>query len=121
MSLQRTAGTRPEIALRKALHCRGIRYQLHRRDLPGRPDITLVRLRMAIFVDGCFWHSCPEHAVPPKANAEWWRVKLAANVARDRRNDNHLRELGWNPVRVWEHEDVEAVANRLAKLWRDDH
>lgn len=117
MSKQRTTGTRPELALRSALHRRGVRYRLHRRDLPGRPDIALARIRTAIFVDGCFWHACPVHYVQPKSNAQWWAAKLAANTERDRRADTALRELGWDPIHVWEHEDAEAVAALIAARW----
>lgn len=118
MSRQRTKDTEPERRLRSALHRRGVRFRLHQRGLPGRPDLVLPRLRIAVFVDGCYWHACPEHMVPPKSNAEWWAGKLAANVARDRRNDAKLIELGWEPVHVWEHEDPEVVAESLAARWR---
>lgn len=74
-------------------------------------------MRVAVFIDGCYWHACPEHLVPPKANAAWWADKLAANVARDRNNDARLLEMGWEPVHVWEHEDPEMVAERLAARW----
>lgn len=110
--------TQPELALRRALHRRGIRYRLHPKDLPGRPDIVLVRIRTAVFVDGCFWHGCPEHAVAPKSNARWWREKLDANVARDRRKDVQLEELGWTVLHVWEHEDPEVVAEQIARKWK---
>lgn len=118
MSRQLTAHTKPEVALRSALHRRGVRFRLHRRDLPGRPDVIVVRARLAIFVDGCFWHACPIHHVHPKANAEWWAAKLSANVDRDRRADAALLTLGWRPLRVWEHEDPESVAAGLALLWQ---
>lgn len=118
MSRQRTVDTRPEVALRLALHHRGVRYRLHRRDLPGRPDIVLARARLTIFVDGCFWHACAVHYVPPKSNAEWWSAKLAANVDRDRRADLALAERGWESLHVWEHEDMDAVANNVAVRWR---
>ncbi len=109
--------TRPELALRQALHARGVRFRLHVRDLPGRPDVVLVRLRLAVFVDGCFWHGCPTHAVAPRANAEFWAAKLAGNVARDRRKDALLRAAGWKVLHVWEHDDVERVATRITRLW----
>ena len=118
MSRQRTADTKPEAALRSALHRRGVRFRLHRRDLPGRPDIIVVRARLAIFVDGCFWHACPIHYVPPRANAEWWASKLSANVERDRRVDAALLTLGWRPMHVWEHQDPESVAAGIAFLWQ---
>ena len=119
MSGLRTAGTGPELALRQELHRRGLRYRVNVRNLPGCPDIALTRARIAVFVDGCFWHGCPEHAVAPKANAEWWRSKLDANVARDQRNDATLRESGWIVVRAWEHQSPVAVANDIEHLWRD--
>ena len=108
--------TAPELALRRALTARRLRYRLHRRDLPGTPDIAFVGARVAVFVDGCFWHSCPEHAVMPKANREWWQEKLDANRARDARKDEALVHAGWLPVHVWEHEDPDLVADRLVAL-----
>ncbi|SMF19394.1 T/G mismatch-specific endonuclease [Cellulosimicrobium cellulans J34] len=69
--------------------------------------------RVAVFVDGCFWHSCPEHATQPKTNPEWWREKLARNVARDRATDNELLNAGWTVVRIWEHEDPVVAADRV--------
>ena len=118
MQRLKTRDTAPELALRRALHRRGVRFRVSRRDLPGRPDIVLVRLRLAIFVDGCFWHGCPRHHVSPKANAAFWRSKIDGNRTRDRRNTAALRKLGWRVVRVWEHDDVQAVAERLAERWR---
>lgn len=118
MSQQRTRDTEPERRLRSALHRRGVRFRIHRRDLPGRPDVVLARIRVAVFVDGCYWHACPVHMVAPKANAAWWADKLAANVARDRRNDARLRDMGWEPIHVWEHESAEEVADVLADRWR---
>lgn len=107
------------MALRHELHRRGLRYRVNVGNLPGHPDIALTRARIAVFVDGCFWHGCPEHAVAPKANADWWRSKLDANVARDRRNDTTLRESGWIVVRAWEHENPVIVADGIERLWRD--
>jgi len=109
--------TGPELALRRALHRAGVRFRLHRADLPGRPDLVLVRLRLAVFVDGCFWHGCPAHATAPRANAEFWAAKLAGNRARDARNDVLLAALGWEVMHVWEHEDLDEVACRLARRW----
>lgn len=108
--------TAPELALRHALTARRLRYRLHRRDLPGTPDIAFVGARVAVFVDGCFWHACPEHAVMPKANREWWKEKLDANRARDARKDRALVDAGWLPVHVWEHEDPDLIADRLVAL-----
>jgi DNA mismatch endonuclease (patch repair protein) len=118
MSRQRTADTHPEVALRSALHRRNVRFRLHRADLPGRPDVVLVRARLAVFVDGCFWHGCPIHYRPPKSNSVWWAEKLQANVERYRRADAALRALGWQSLHVWEHEDVELVAEVIARRWR---
>ncbi len=109
--------TGPELQLRRTLHRQGVRFRLHRSDLPGRPDIVLARLHLAVFVDGCFWHGCPVHAKAPKANAEFWAAKIAANRARDSRNDGLLVDLGWDVLHVWEHDDLEAVARRLARRW----
>lgn len=115
------ADTTPEIQLRRELHRRGVRFRLHRRDLPGRPDIVVVKLRLVIFVDGCFWHGCPEHLVAPKANAKWWADKIAGNRERDARKDAELRTMGWNPLHVWEHEDAGTVAERIALQWRQNN
>lgn len=87
--------------------------------LPGRPDLVFSRRRIAVFVDGCFWHGCPTHGVRPRANAEWWAAKLDANTARDRRNDRDLIEAGWAVVHVWEHEDPDEAAAALHRLWTE--
>ena len=119
MQSQATRDTAPETALRRELHHRGVRFRLHRDDLPGCPDIVLVRVKVAVFVDGCFWHGCPIHFVAPKANRQWWLTKIGDNRLRDQRNSDALREMGWTPVRVWEHEDPVAVAIGLQRLWED--
>jgi DNA mismatch endonuclease (patch repair protein) len=119
MKAVRQRGTRPELELRSALHARGLRYRVDAPPVRGfrrRADVVLTRAKIAVYVDGCFWHSCPEHATTPKSNQEWWEEKLAANVARDRKTDRDLEELGWAVVRVWEHEDMEAAAERIAAL-----
>ena len=117
MSRLRRRDTGPEIALRQSLHRRGVRYRLHRSDLPGRPDIVVVKLRLAVFVDGCFWHGCPEHCVAPKSNAEFWRTKIQSNRARDRRNDAGLKGMGWTPMHIWEHENPDEVAEHVRRLY----
>lgn len=117
MERQRRADTAPEIALRRALHRLGLRFRVNLAPVPGsrrRADVVFTRARVAVFVDGCFWHVCPEHATWPKANAEWWREKLEANVRRDRRTDAELERQGWLPLRVWEHENVLTAAERVA-------
>lgn len=121
MSRVQNRHTAPELALRRELHRRGLRYRV---DLPlhgmgrTRPDIVFTRIRVAVFVDGCFWHCCPEHQSYPKTNAEWWREKLATNVKRDRRIDKALTAARWEVIRVWEHEDVMAAADRVEAVVR---
>jgi DNA mismatch endonuclease (patch repair protein) len=106
-----------EVALRRELHRIGIRFRKHVSSLPGRPDVALTRARIAIFVDGCFWHRCPAHGTAPKNNGTWWAAKLEENVARDRRKDEKLRDMGWLPVHVWEHEDPAEAAAAIRDLW----
>lgn len=116
MSRQRRRDTAPEMALRKELHRRGRRFFVDRPPLPGvrrRADLVFPRRRVAVYVDGCFWHRCPVHATAPKKNAEWWDAKLAGNVQRDRDTDARLAAAGWTVVRVWEHEDPVTAATRV--------
>lgn len=114
----RKRDTRPERALRSALHCRGLRYRLHTRPTEARcqVDIVFPSARVAVFVDGCFWHRCPEHGVRPRTNSDYWDAKIARNLARDRRNDAELEAAGWTVVRVWEHEVPEEAADRISQL-----
>jgi len=116
MSRMPRKNTGPELALRRELHRRGLRYRLHAA-LPGRPDIAFTAARLAVFVDGCFWHACPLHGTLPRNNRGWWRDKMDANVGRDRSKDAQLRGLGWTVVRVWEHEPVDDAATRIEHLW----
>lgn len=114
----RSSDTTPERALRAALHARGMRFFKNRRPEPEvkcRADIVFPTERIAVFVDGCFWHRCPEHGVSPRANSDYWRAKLDRNVARDRRNDESLRAAGWDVLRVWEHDDPIRAAERVAE------
>lgn len=116
MQRQRTRDTGIEMELRRELHRRGLSYRLHRRPLKGvrrEADIVNGRLRLAVFVDGCFWHGCPEHATWPKSNEEFWRTKIEGNRNRDWETDELLRDAGWTVVRVWEHEDASAAADRV--------
>lgn len=117
----RRADTKPEVILRSALHRRGLRFRkdllVRAGDVRTHPDIVFTRSRVAVFVDGCFWHLCPDHFHEPKSNLDYWRPKLAANQARDRRVDAALTADGWTVVRIWEHEPVgPAVAAVLAAL-----
>jgi DNA mismatch endonuclease, patch repair protein len=123
MSRQARTGTSPELLLRSELHRRGLRYRVHYAfRLAGltrrRCDLAFPRQRVAVFVDGCFWHACPVHATAPKSNADWWRAKLSANVARDRDTDEKLRASDWEVIRIWEHEPEAAAADRVQDLVR---
>ena len=122
MQANRRRDTRPELALRSALHRAGFRYRCDFRiDLPGgrvRPDIVFTRKRVAVFVDGCFWHCCPEHGSKPSVNKSYWSPKLALNVERDARNTVWLTDAGWTVVRIWEHEDVAAALEQVTAVLR---
>lgn len=114
--------TKPEVALRRTLHARGLRFRVDRlvlRGLRRRADLVFGPARVAVFVDGCFWHGCPTHGTWPKNNADFWREKIETNRLRDRDTDRRLIEAGWKVVRVWEHEDVSEVADRLERIVRD--
>ncbi len=119
MSRMPCRDTGPELALRRALHAAGLRFTVHRRDLPGTPDVVMSRARLAVFVDGCFWHGCPDHGVLPKNNRDWWRAKLTANGERDRRKDGLLAERGWLAVHHWEHTPVDEAVEIVVRLWRE--
>ena len=122
MSKQKSRDTGPERLIRTALHRRGLRYFVHRRPLPEvrrEADVVFPRLRIAIFVDGCFWHGCPEHGTKPRRNAEYWETKIARNRARDADTDARLQAAGWTPVRIWEHEQPDEAADQIEQLIRD--
>lgn len=117
LSRVRRSGTKPEVAVRSALHAAGLRYRV---DLPVRlpeltvrPDIVFTRARVAVFIDGCFWHSCPEHGNQPRANTGYWLPKLQRNVERDRTVDDALTRAGWRVLRYWEHESPLEVADHI--------
>jgi len=118
----RRSNTKPELRLRSALHGAGLRFRVDRRIGEGRraprPDIVFGPSMVAVFVDGCFWHSCPEHKSIPSVNQDYWLPKLARNVERDAENTRALEEMGWTVIRVWEHEDMEAAARRIAAAVR---
>jgi DNA mismatch endonuclease (patch repair protein) len=116
--MRRTAqrNTAIEVEVRRELYRRGYRYRLHPRlkDITrARPDFIFPRARVAVFVDGCFWHRCPRHGTLPKANHRWWAAKLRANMRRDRQHNRELVAAGWRVVRVWEHETIQAAAQRV--------
>lgn len=115
MRAARRRDTAPEIELRRELHARGLRFRVDHPILIGarRADIVFVRAKVAVFVDGCFWHCCPKHRTFPKANASWWSHKLRANRERDLDTNRKLRKAGWRVERVWEHEAAREAAKRI--------
>lgn len=111
--------TAAEMRLRRALWSQGLRYRIHQKIARAKPDLVFTGARVAVFVDGCFWHGCPVHYSAPVNNAVFWREKLDSNVARDRRNDQDLADAGWTVVRVWECEvngNLDEVARRIHRM-----
>lgn len=116
MRAQRRRDTKPELALRRVLHARGRRFFVDRAPLAGlrrRADLVFPRRKVAVFVDGCYWHGCPEHGTTPKRNREWWVEKIHRNKVRDRDTDAQLAAAGWVVVRLWEHVPAEEGADRV--------
>lgn len=123
MRANRRTGTKPELALRRALHAAGLRF---RKDFPVaadglkiRPDVVFTRSKVAVFVDGCFWHCCPTHGTQPSRNSDYWAPKLSRNVERDRQQDIALTALGWQVVRIWEHQPVAEAVARVREALMD--
>lgn len=116
MQSNRGRDTKPELAVRRLLHRAGYRYRVDFAPLRDRrrADIVFTRRNLAVFIDGCFWHGCPQHASLPKSNVDYWLPKLARNVERDREADRDFRDAGWTVLRFWEHDDPEAVATAIA-------
>jgi len=115
MSKIRSKNTKPEVRLRKALWHRGLRYRLHA-DLAGKPDVAFLGPKVAVFIDGCFWHGCPEHGQLPKQNRKFWREKINSNTTRDEQVRAMLEGAGWKVLRFWEHEirrDLSAVVSAV--------
>ena len=111
--------TKPEKMVRSLLHQMGFRFRLHRRDLPGTPDIVMKRHKMVVFVHGCFWHcheGCSDSGIP-KTNTDFWTAKLKGNVERDKKNEKTLEKLGWRVLKIWECEtkDLETLADKLIR------
>lgn len=119
MARIRGRNTSPEIALRRAMWCLGLRYRVHFRIGRTRPDVTFPGPKLAVFVDGCFWHGCPQHSTTPKTNRDFWEQKLRRNRERDVENTQWLEAEGWRVLRLWEHE-IEAspveCARRVAAM-----
>jgi DNA mismatch endonuclease, patch repair protein len=120
MRANKRRDTRPELRLRGELHRRGLRYRV---DLPirtssliVRPDIVFTRRRVAVFVDGCYWHACPDHGTQPTRNVAYWLFKLRRNVERDRAVDAALAAEGWRVVRLWEHEPADRAVERVCEV-----
>lgn len=117
MQAIRRRDTKPELAVRSVLHAGGLRYRCDLRISLGqrtvRPDIVFTRRKVAVFIDGCFWHSCPEHGARPKRNVDYWDPKLERNRERDLENTSALEAAGWIVVRAWEHEDPIDIASRV--------
>jgi DNA mismatch endonuclease, patch repair protein len=110
--------TPAEMTLRSALHRQGLRFRIDEAPLPGlrrRADVIFKSAKVAVFVDGCFWHGCPIHGTWPQANREWWRRKIERNRQRDSDTDQRLTEAGWRVIRAWEHEDLDEVAQRVVR------
>ncbi|HKZ92939.1 MAG TPA: very short patch repair endonuclease [Candidatus Limnocylindrales bacterium] len=123
----RKKDTRPEVLLRAAMHRAGLRYRtyvaIEGGGLRARADVVFPKRRLAVFVDGCFWHGCPEHATKPRTNVDYWEAKLRGNADRDRRVDQALTASGWSVIRIWEHDvdrDLEACVERVAKAIEQD-
>lgn len=121
MRATRRRATPYEVALRKLLFAKGLRYRVDKKvakEIHSRPDIVFAGSRVAVYVDGCFWHGCSEHGTAPRANADWWAEKLAANKSRDFNKTRLLMEAGWHVERVWSHEVLQNAVDRILKIVR---
>ncbi|WP_329106861.1 very short patch repair endonuclease [Micromonospora sp. NBC_01699] len=123
MRANKARDTGPELRLRSLLHKRGLRYRVNAKPLPSlrrTADVVFPAARIAIFVDGCYWHGCPEHYRPAHANGGFWREKIDGNRARDRETDQLLADADWTVIRIWEHEDPTEAANRVEEVVRGE-
>jgi len=119
MQATRRRDTAPEMALRRELYRRGLRYRVDVPVLPGlrrRADLVFSRQRVAVFVDGCFWHGCPQHGTQSRSNPDFWRNKISANMARDADTTRRLADSGWTVVRVWAHESPQTAAGQIEDI-----
>jgi DNA mismatch endonuclease (patch repair protein) len=122
MQSNKSRDTKPELALRSAVHALGLRYRVAGRPLAHlrrTADLVFPRAKVAVFLDGCFWHGCPEHGTWPKNNADYWRTKIETNRRRDANTDALLLEAGWLSVRIWEHEATDAAASRVIETVKE--
>jgi len=117
----RSRDTKPEMLVRRSLHARGLRFRVDLRPEPTlrtRADIVFTRRRIAVYIDGCFWHGCPTHGTSPKAHSDYWTPKLARNIERDLESTAALEQRGWLVLRFWSHEPVADVVERVAAAVR---
>ncbi|MEV5525667.1 very short patch repair endonuclease [Streptomyces prunicolor] len=118
MQAIRSRDTKPEWLIRRLVHAQGLRYRVSVRPLPDlrrTADLVFRPAKVAVFVDGCYWHGCPEHYVPPRTNSGYWSEKVVRNVERDRDTDQRLSDAGWFVLRFWEHEASAACADKIAE------
>lgn len=118
MRANRGRDTGPELAVRRALHAMGLRYRVDHPlpfDRRRRADVAFTRVRVAVFIDGCFWHGCPEHGITPRTNSRFWSEKFVGNRARDVDTTARLEAVGWMVLRFWEHEDPRAAAEQIGR------
>jgi DNA mismatch endonuclease (patch repair protein) len=116
MQGNRSRDTKPELAIRRSLHAKGLRYRVNYRPLPGlrrTADVVFTRSRVAVFIDGCFWHGCPDHYRAPASNVTYWSAKVSRNRERDTETTEHLECAGWTVLRFWAHEDPESVTQKI--------
>jgi DNA mismatch endonuclease (patch repair protein) len=121
MQSNRPRDTRPELVLRRILHGMGLRYRVSARPLPDlrrTADLVFRPSLVAVFIDGCFWHGCPEHGSQPRSNSDYWAPKLARNIERDMETNSALEAAGWKVIRIWEHEDANRAARRIVRAVR---
>jgi DNA mismatch endonuclease (patch repair protein) len=121
MQSNKSRDTKPELALRSAVHALGLRYRVSAKPLAGvrrTADLVFPRAKVAVFLDGCFWHGCPQHHTVASANAKFWADKVEGNRARDQNTDERLADAGWVSVRIWEHEDPREAAQRVEEVVR---
>ncbi|MFF2011142.1 very short patch repair endonuclease [Streptomyces sp. NPDC058195] len=116
MQAIRSRDTKPERLVRQLVHAQGLRYRVAAKPLPGlrrTADMVFRPAKVAVFIDGCYWHGCPEHYVPPRTNHGYWSEKVARNIARDRDTNQHLADAGWTVLRFWEHEPSRDCADQI--------
>lgn len=121
MQSNKSRDTKPELALRRAVHALGLRYRVSMRPLPKvrrTADLVFTKVKVAVFMDGCFWHGCPQHHTKSATNAAYWADKVERNRERDAETDRLLREAGWTVIRIWEHEEPTEAASRVADAVR---